>query len=73
MTKRTVGALFCCLAVVLYLARYVFACWYGGSGGTQSAQLYGSSLEYVGVAPWVFAAAFLIAGIYYLIRAESEK
>jgi len=41
MTKRTVGALFCCLAVVMYLARYVFALWYGGGGAsTQSPDLF---------------------------------
>jgi hypothetical protein len=74
MTKRTVGALFCCLAVVLFLARYVFALWYGGGGrGTLSAEFFDSDLSYVGIAPWIFAAAFLVAGIVYLIRAESNK
>jgi hypothetical protein len=73
MTKRTVGALFCCLAVVLFLARYVFACWYGGVGATLSTELFDSRLQYIGIAPWIFAAAFLIAGIVYLIRAERDK
>lgn len=74
MTKRTLGALFCCLAVVLYLSRYVFALWYGGGGrSTWSSQLFASDLECVGIAPWGFAAAFLVAGIFYLVRAEKEK
>jgi hypothetical protein len=75
MTKRTVGALFCCLAVVLFLARYAIALRYAGSGerGSYSAELFAGYMSYVGIAPWVFAAAFLIAGIYYLVRAESEK
>jgi hypothetical protein len=75
MTKRTVGALFCCLAVVLFLARYAIALRYAGSGerGSYSADLFAGYMSYVGIAPWVFAAAFLVAGIYYLVRAESEK
>lgn len=74
MTKRTVGALFCCLAVVLFLSRYVFALWYGGGGhGSWSSELFAGYLEHVGVAPWIFAAVFLVAGIYYLVRAEKEK
>jgi hypothetical protein len=73
MTKRTVGALFCCLAVVLFLARYVFACWYGGAGGTLSAELFDGRLQYIGIAPWIFSAAFLVAGIFYLVRAECDK
>ena len=74
MTKRTVGALFCCLAVVLFLARYAIALRYAGSGTrTSSAELFDGYMSDVGIAPWIFAAAFLIAGIYYLIRADREK
>ncbi len=74
MTKRTAGVSFCYLAVALFLSRYVFACWYGrGEGGSWSAQLFDSLLQYVGIAPWVFAAAFLVAGIFYLGWAEREK
>jgi hypothetical protein len=74
MTKRTLGACFCCLAAVLYLSRYVFALWYGGGGRKAwGAQLFARDLESIGSAPWVFAAAFLGAGIYYLVRAEKEK
>jgi hypothetical protein len=75
MTKRTVGALFCCLAVVLFLARYAIALGYAGSGerGSYSAQFFDGFMSYVGIAPWIFAAAFLIAGIYYLVRADRDK
>jgi hypothetical protein len=75
MTKRTVGALFCSLAVVLFLARYVIALRYAGDHehGTYSADLFNGYLGYVGVAPWIFAAGFLVAGIIYLVRAEREK
>jgi hypothetical protein len=71
MTKRTVGSVFCCLAVILYLARYVFAVW--GGGHFSSEDSFAFDLGCVGITPWIFAAAFLIAGIYYLIRAELDK
>jgi hypothetical protein len=74
MTKRTVGALFCCLAVVLFLARYVFAIWYSGGGASsQSSDLFAFGLGCVGITPWIFSAAFLVAGIYYLVRADRDK
>ena len=75
MTKRTIGALFCCLAVVLFLARYAIALRYAGDHerGSYGSDLFAGYMSYVGIAPWVFATAFLIAGIYYLVRAESEK
>jgi len=74
MRKRTVGVSFCCLAVVLYLSRYVFALWYLGEGQRSgNSEALERQLEYVGVGPWVFAAAFLIVGIFFLIRGEREK
>ena len=74
LTKRTVGVSFCCLAVVLFLSRYVFALWYqGGAHRSWSSELFARQLEYVGVAPWVFAATFLVAGILFLIRGERDN
>jgi len=74
MTKRSVGTSFCALAVVLFLSRYIIALWYRGSGHTQwGPDEFGAYLSYVGSAPWFFAALFLAAGIYYLIRSESDK
>jgi len=63
------------LAVVLFLARYAIALRYAGDHerGSYGSDLFAGYMSYVGIAPWVFAAAFLIAGIYYLVRAESEK
>jgi hypothetical protein len=74
MTKRAVGVSFSCLAVVLFLSRYVFALWYQGEAhGSWSSELFASKLEYVGVAPWFFAAAFQITGIFFLIRGERDE
>jgi hypothetical protein len=74
MTKRSVGALFCCLAVGLFLSRYIIALWYRGSGHTQwGADDFATYLSYVGVVPWILATGFLVAGIFYLVRSDSEK
>ena len=74
MTKRTVGTVFCCLAVVLFLSRYVIALGYrGAEPKIWSAEKFAAFLGYVGIAPWVFALGFLIAGVFSLIRSENEK
>jgi hypothetical protein len=74
MKKRSVGTIFCCLAVVLFLSRYFIALWYRGSGHTQwGSDDFATYLGHTGIAPWFFAAAFLAAGVFYLVRAEREK
>ncbi len=74
MTKRTAGISLCALAVVLFLSRYVFAALYRGFQHAQwGSQDFAQYLIYVGTAPWFLAAVFLAAGIYYLVRSESEK
>jgi hypothetical protein len=74
MTKRTVGISFCALAVVLFLSRYIIAALYRGFDNHQwGSQDFADYLGYVGIEPWFFAALFLAAGIYYLVRSESEK
>jgi hypothetical protein len=74
MNRRAVGAVFCSLAVLLFLSRYVFALWYLGSGarGTWSATLFEGYLHYVGVAPWIMAAVFAIVGVIYLVLSGRE-
>jgi hypothetical protein len=74
MEKRTVGVVFCCLAVVLFLSRYILALWYRGSGRTSwGSDDFARFLDYVGFLPWVLATAFLLAGILYLARSKTEK
>ena len=74
MTKRTVGISFCALAVVLFLSRYLIAALYRGfTVELWSSEDFARCLGYVGIAPWFFAALFLAAGIYYLVRSESDK
>ena len=74
MTKRTAGILLCALAVVLFLSRYIIAVLYRGFDYHQwGSENFADFLGYVGIAPWFFAAVFLAAGIYNLVRSESEK
>jgi len=74
MTKRAIAALFCCLAVMLFLSRYIIALWYRGSGRTVwGTDDFAAFLGYVGIAPWVLAVGFLIAGLVCLIRSEFDK
>jgi hypothetical protein len=74
MTKRTAGILLCALAVVLFLSRYIIAVVYRGPNhGQWGPDDFAIFLSCVGIAPWLFAAAFLVGGIYYLVRSESEK
>ena len=74
MTKRTAGISLCALAVVLFLSRYFIAALYRGfTVELWSAEDFARCLGYVGITPWFFAALFLAAGIYYLVRSESEK
>jgi hypothetical protein len=68
------AALLCCLAVALFLSRYVIAIWYRGSGQTTwGSDNFAAFLGYVGFAPWILAGGFLIAGAGYMILAEREK
>jgi hypothetical protein len=74
MTKRTAGISFCALAVVLFLSRYIIAVLYRGFDYHQwGSQDFADFLSYVGMEPWFFSAVFLAAGIYYLVRSESDK
>jgi hypothetical protein len=74
MTRRAMAALLFCLAVALFLSRYVFALWYRGSKQTSwGPDDFAGFLGYIGIAPWVLAFGFLIAGIIYLILSERER
>ena len=72
MSRRSAGVSLCCMAVLLFLSRYVFALWYQGNPSRWSAEDFSQMLSWVGTAPWVLGGAFLIAGIIFLIRAEKE-
>jgi len=74
MTKRTVGTSFCALAVALFLSRYFIAVLYRGFNHSEwGSKDFDDYLRFVGVAPWILASIFLIAGIFYLVRGENEK
>ena len=70
MTRRSMAALLYCLAVVLFLSRYAISLWFIGPRQYNSFDL---ALNQIGIAPWVLAGGFLIAGVVYMIFAEREK
>jgi hypothetical protein len=71
MSRRSVGALFCCLAIALFLSHYLLAIWYRGPAPTiWGREDFSTLLNYVGFGPWLAAGGFLLAGIGYLILAE---
>jgi hypothetical protein len=73
MSKRSAGVIFCCVAVALFLSRYALALWYRGPyRGTWGEEDFSWHLRYIGMGPWIAAAAFLLVGVVYLIRAEQD-
>ena len=71
MSRRSTGALFCCLAAILFLSRYVLALEYRGpSPRIWGREDFSSLLDAVGIWPWVAAGGFLLVGVIYLIAAE---
>ena len=70
------AAVFFCLSVVLFLARYGLAMQWQwnqsqtGGGSNPNLAIY---MDQIGIAPWVFAACFLVAGIVCLIVSFAEK
>jgi hypothetical protein len=73
MSKRSMAAVFFCLATILFLSRYVFALWYRGEGHAWGPDDFANFLGYVGTTPWILAAASAIAGVVYLIQAEGDR
>lgn len=75
MSRRTMAAVLYCLAVVMFLSRYVIALWYRGSGPQHSwgPDDFAAYLGYVGIVPWVLAFGFLIVGIIYTLLAERDR
>ncbi len=74
MTKRAIAALFFCLAVVLFLSRYVFAIWFRGAGNmTWHSGEFDSILGEVGIAPWVLAVGLMMLAVAYMVRSEFDR
>ena len=73
MGRRSAGIALFALAAVLFLSRYVFALWYRGiHGSVWSREDFAHRLGYVGTTPWTVAVICVLAGLYYLYRAEVD-
>jgi hypothetical protein len=74
MSRRSVGALFCCVAAGLFLSRYILAIWYRGPAPTiWGREEFSALLAYIGIAPWVVAGGFLLVGIGFLFLSERDQ
>ena len=72
MNRRGAGVVFCVIAAICFLGRYLCAAIYLMGGSTWSAELYESGLRYVGDSLLYVSGIALIVGIVYLILAEAE-
>lgn len=61
------------IAAVLYVTRYVAAAIFGSSLHNWNSNLFNAMLEYVGTGPVIWSIVTLIAGIIYLVSAETEE
>ena len=72
MNNKGVGAVFCLISALLFSARYLAAAIFMSSLQTWSAELFSSSLSYVGVPLLVFSILALIVGVVFLAVGISQ-
>jgi len=73
MSRRGTGVLFCLIAALLFIARYISAAIYSSGISTWSAELFHDILGYVGGGLTICSAISLLVGIIYLVWAELNK
>ena len=72
MNNKGVGAVFCLISALLFSARYLAAAIFMSSLQTWSAELFSSSLSYVGAPLLVFSILALIVGAAFLIAGVAQ-
>jgi hypothetical protein len=73
MNKRTTGVGLLAIAAFLYATRYIAAAIFGSGIASFSTELFRSMLQYVGIAPLIWSILAAIAGVAYLVWAESDE
>lgn len=73
MSRRSVGVALIGIAAFLYGIRYLAAAIFGSNLSSWSSELFRSMLSYVGNGPVIASWVALIAGVGYLLAAESER
>lgn len=72
MNKRGTGVVFCLIATILFVARYLSAAIYLSGTTYLDYELFHNGLEYVGSGLLIFSIISVIIGSVYLILAEVE-
>lgn len=70
MARRTTGAIFCWLAALLFLSRYLLAVLYVNETVTRNAEEFGFLLNAIPMTPWIMAGLCVVVGLGYLVWAE---
>lgn len=70
MNRKVIGCVFCVIAALLYVTRFIAAAIYMSNVASQSRELFQNSMNYVGKDLHLWALAALIIGIVYIVSGE---
>lgn len=74
MNRRGTGTIFCIIAAILFLGRYITAAIFGSNVSSWDKELFSNLLDYTGTPLLILSLISLLIGIVYLVWAEiSEK
>ena len=73
MNRRGTGVIFCGIAALFIVARYISAAIFGSGLNSWSAELFQEMLSYIGHGLTICSVLFLLVGVAYLIWAELKK
>jgi Na+/pantothenate symporter len=72
MEKRLTGVVFCFIAAMLFVSRYVSAAIFMSGVSSWSSELFNAGLEYVGMPLLVLSIISFVVGVGYLFMAEKS-
>lgn len=73
MEKRLTGVVFCFIAAILFVSRYISAAIYMSGTSTWSSDLFNAGLEYVGMPLLIISIISFVVGVGYLFMAEKSE
>ncbi len=73
MNRRITGTIFLAVAAFLYAARYLAAAIFGSGITSWNRELFASMLSYVGNNLIILSIVFALAGLAYLVWAETKE
>lgn len=72
MSKRGVGAIFCIIASILYITRYIATAIYLSNSQSWSKELFYDGMSYIGNSIQYMSIISVVIGIGYLVWAEID-